>query len=278
MKSGLLAFALACPGSAILPAAVIAQQPAGPAMTDTPCPPPPPNIAVSSFLAGLLKPGAASMAPPDEAVIKEYQRIHQELLENDFAERCRFKSANAGLTSRPKVVFMGDSITEFWAMGDPSLFTDGVVDRAISGQTTPQMVLRFYQDVIALHPDKVHIMAGTNNLAGNTGPNSAEDFKNDIRTMVDLAQAHGIEVVLATIPPADHFDWRPDLRPAQQIRELNAWLEMLAHERGLTFVDYYSAMTTPTGGMKPELSNDGVHPNTSGYAVMRPLVDSALER
>ena len=140
------------------------------------------------------------------------------------------------------------------------------------------MLLRFYQDVVALHPRTVHIMAGTNNLAGNTGPNSPEDFKNDIRAMVDLASANGIAVALASIPPADRFPWRPGLRPAEQIRSLNRWLRDFADERKLVFIDYYSAMADPGGGMKAELSNDGVHPNRNGYAVMRQVAEAAISR
>lgn len=280
MKSKHLAIAATVMVSLTMPSLAHAQETPGASMTETPCPPsvsPGPPGA----LEALLKPGApvAMRAPdPNDAQFQAFQRHLRDEFARDFAARCRFKGENLKLAGKVRAVFMGDSITEFWASGDPSLFTNGIVDRGISGQTTPQMLLRFYQDVISLHPSVVHIMAGTNNLAGNTGPNSPEDFKNDVRAMVELARANGIKVVLASIPPADRFGWRPDLRPAEQIRALNSWLKAYAGQRKLTFADYYHDMATLAGGMKAELSNDGVHPNTNGYAVMRPLVDAAIAR
>jgi lysophospholipase L1-like esterase len=163
-------------------------------------------------------------------------------------------------------------------MGDETLFTGGVVDRGISGQTSPQMLLRFQQDVVALRPAVVHIMAGTNDLSGATGPSSPEDFRNNIRAMVDMAQAHRIKVVLASILPTDHFMMRKDLRPAGQVRELNTWLRAFAAEHGLIYADYYPVLATPEGAFNPALSNDGLHPNTDGYAAMRPITDAALKR
>lgn len=196
----------------------------------------------------------------------------------DFANLCRYKSDNARIGNRASIVFMGDSITENWLAGDPTLFVGGTIDRGISGQTTPQMLLRFYQDVIALHPQVVHIMGGTNNIAGNTGASSPEDYKNDIRAMVDLAQANGIKVVLGSILPTERFNWRPDLRPVTQVRLLNIWLQAFARERGLVFADYHGALATPTGGLPAALSADGVHPNRAGYTAMRPVVLAALTR
>jgi lysophospholipase L1-like esterase len=198
----------------------------------------------------------------------------------DFPDLCHYKSENAAFIkgTHPTVVFMGDSITEGWGVGDPSLFSRGVIDRGISGQTSPQMLVRFYQDVVALHPKAVHIMAGTNDVAGNTGPSSPDDFKNNIRAMVDLAKANHIQVVLASILPAERFPWRPDIQPAEQIRQLNKWLRQLADQRKLVYADYYSSLTTASGGFRAELSNDGVHPNSDGYAAMRPIADAALRK
>jgi lysophospholipase L1-like esterase len=229
------------------PTAAHAQAPMPSAqMTDSPCPPPPPK----SDLA------------------------------RDYPDLCHYKSDNAAILKgpHPTAVFMGDSITEGWAAGDASLFSGGVIDRGISGQTSPQMLVRFYQDVVALRPKVVHIMAGTNDLAGNTGPTSADDFKNNIRAMVDLAKANHIRVILASIPPADRFPWRPDIQPAEQIRQLNTWLRKLADQHKVIYADYYSALTTPSGAFRPELSNDGVHPNSDGYAAMRPIADAALRK
>jgi lysophospholipase L1-like esterase len=171
---------------------------------------------------------------------------------------------------------MGDSITEFWSRFDPELFGEGVVNRGISGQTSPQMLVRFYSDVVALRPAAVHLMAGTNDLAGNTGPSRPEDFKNNIRAMVDLAEANGIAVVLASIPPAAAFPWRPEVEPAPIIAQLNDWLEGYATENKLVFVDYHAAITGPSGELRAELSSDGVHPDADGYAAMRPLTIEAL--
>ena len=262
-------------------AAVHAQAPMPAAqMSDSPCPPPAPRPP-QEMITAMLKPGAkpAPMPVQGDEKLREYLKKHAEDLARDFADLCRYKSDNALLKgAHPTAVFMGDSITEAWAVGDASLFTHGVVDRGISGQTSPQMLGRFYQDVVALHPKAVHIMAGTNDVAGNTGPSSPDDFKNNIRAMVDLASAHHIQIILASILPAERFPWRPDIQPVEQIRQLNAWLRQLADQRKLIYADYYSSLTTPSGAFLPELSNDGVHPNSDGYAAMRPIADSALRK
>jgi lysophospholipase L1-like esterase len=250
-------------------------------MSDSPCPPPP-SRPPREMLDAILKPGAKPSPMPSagDERLREYFRKHAEDLARDFPDLCRYKSDNAAILkgTRPRAVFMGDSITEGWGAGDPSLFTQGVVDRGISGQTSPQMVARFYQDVVALRPQAVHIMAGTNDVAGNTGPNSPDDFKNNIRAMVDLARANHIRVILASILPAERFPWKPDIQPVEQIRRLNAWLRQFADQRKLIYADYYSSLTTPSGAFRPELSNDGVHPNSDGYAAMRPIAEAALRK
>jgi lysophospholipase L1-like esterase len=270
------AAAFACSTSAL------AQTPVpSPQMSDSPCPPPPPGPP-REILDALLKPGAKLPPMPagGDEQLREYLKRHAEGLTRDFADLCRYKADNAALlkVAHPTTVFMGDSITEGWGAGDPSLFSASVVDRGIGGQTSQQMLARFYQDVVALHPRVVHIMAGTNDLAGNTGPNSPEDFKNNIRAMVDLARSNHIQVILASIPPAEHFPWRSDIHPTEQIRRLNAWLKEYSDQHKLVYADYYSALTTPSGAFRPELSNDGVHPNTDGYATMRPIADAALKK
>lgn len=250
-------------------------------MTDSPCPPAPPRPS-QEILDAMLKPGAKPLPPPTPAAadenLREYLKKHAEDLARDYADLCHYKSENLEILkgAHPKAVFMGDSITQGWGFADPSLFTLGVIDRGISGQTSPQMLVRFYQDVVALRPRAVHIMAGTNDVAGNTGPSSPEDFKNNIRAMVDLANAHRIRVVLASILPAARFPWRPDIRPIEQIRQLNAWLRQYAAQHQLIYADYYAWLATPAGAFRPELSNDGVHPNSDGYAAMRPIADAAL--
>jgi lysophospholipase L1-like esterase len=250
-------------------------------MTDSPCPPPAPRPP-QEVLTAMLKPGAKLPPMPagGDDRQREYLKKHAEDLLRDYPDLCRYRSDDLALLrgAHPAAVFMGDSITEAWGIGDPSLFSSGVVDRGISGQTSPQMLARFYQDVIALHPRAVHIMAGTNDVAGNTGPSSPDDFKNNIRAMVDLARTNHIQVILASILPAEQFTWRPDIQPVEHIRQLNAWLRQFAGEHKLIYADYYSALTTPSGAFRPELSNDGVHPNSDGYAAMRPIADAALRK
>jgi len=195
---------------------------------------------------------------------------------NDWGGLCRYRAANASETTPVRAVFIGDSITEFWGPAAPELFADGVVNRGIGAQTSPQMLLRFYQDVVSLRPRVVHIMAGTNDIAGNSGPNRPEDFKNNIRAMVELAKANDIAIILGAIPPSATFYWRPELRPAPRISELNAWLHFYARTEGLQFIDYAAAMAGPGGELPAELSKDGVHPDARGYAIMTPLARRAL--
>ena len=193
---------------------------------------------------------------------------------SDWAGLCRYTDDNARILAAkhlPHVVFLGDSITELWVKGDPALFSDEVVGRGISGQTSAQMLLRFHADVVDLHPQIVHIMAGTNDVAGNGGPTSEAAWRNNIMAMVEIAQAHGIKVVLASIPPAARFGWRTELHPAAQIVRLNGWLRAYAERQGLRYVDYYPLLATPDGAMRPEFSGDGVHPNPGGYAAIHEL-------
>jgi lysophospholipase L1-like esterase len=227
----------------------------------------------------LLKPGspeqldASAFNLPE---VKEYRRLMDQRAENDWPQLCNYHAANAELKTPPRVVFMGDSITEYWLRGDPQLFTDGVIDRGISGQTSQQMLLRFYDDVIALQPATVHIMAGTNDVAGNTGPTSQEMFEHNIMAMVELARAHHIRVVIGSIPPAAEFFWQPSIRPSATIIALNAWLRNYCASLHIRYVDYYSALVDDHGALKSAFSNDGVHPNKDGYAVMRPLALKAM--
>lgn len=214
---------------------------------------------------------------PELEVIQAAEKAGKQ---SDWANTCRYRAANAEAmqVDPPRAVFMGDSITEFWSMGDPDLFGAGVLNRGISGQTSSQMVVRFWQDVVALKPDVVHIMAGTNDLAENTGHVSDETFKNNIRTMTTLAQANGIGVVLASIPPADMFGWRPQLKPAMRIEVLNDWLEAYAAETGAVFVDYHRLLTSDGDAMSPKLTHDGVHPHKLGYAAIHEAATDAIDR
>lgn len=241
------------------------------------------------FVSGSTQAAGQDGAPPigmvedpcrtAPAVVEGDVTAQMERMRRDWGGLCRYRDANRQLTETPvRAVFIGDSITELWGSAVPDLFRDGVINRGIGAQTSPQMLLRFYQDVIALRPRAVHIMAGTNDIAGNTGPSGPDDFKNNIRAMTELARAHGIEVVIGSIPPSSRFYWRPELEPAPRIAELNAWLRRYAEDQGAGFVDYAAAMAGPDGGLRPELSDDGVHPDTEGYAVMTPLARLALSR
>jgi lysophospholipase L1-like esterase len=207
-----------------------------------------------------------------------YQMYNLHMLTRDHGQVCRYAAQNAALKGPVRVVFMGDSITDNWIGADASLFTNGLIDRGISGQTTPQMLIRFRNDVILLNPKAVHIMAGTNDIAGNTGAATMATVQGNIASMADLAHAHGIKVILASTPPAAAFPWSPGKRPAPQIAELNTWIRGYAKAHGYTYVDYHAAMTTPEGGMKPDLSSDGVHPTPAGYAIMKPLALAAIAK
>jgi lysophospholipase L1-like esterase len=262
------------------PPPVTAATPPPMGLVADPCPPALPAPQAPAGAADrLLIPGkfdTALFQGTDRPDAQAFRKAQQERAANDWPSLCRYRSADAVLRTPPRVVLMGDSITELWVKGDPSVFSDEVIGRGISGQTTPQMLLRFFQDVIALKPQIVHIMAGTNDVAGNTGPTSEQDVENNITAMVELARVHHIRVVLASILPASAFPWNPSLRPASTIVELNEWLRGYALQSGSQYVDYYSVLADSKGGFRPELSNDGVHPNRDGFAAMRPLLLSAI--
>ena len=218
----------------------------------------------------IAQPFAASAQTDQE----RERRLHE-----DWAWLGRYQAENAALPAAradvPRIVFLGDSITQGWVEKAGGFFTPGRIGRGISGQTTPQMVLRFRQDVIDLRPAVVHIMAGTNDIAGNTGPMSPDQTKANIRTMTELARAHGIRVILASIPPAGGFPWRPGLATADPIIAMNAWLKAYAAANNATYADYWTALHDGKA-MRAELASDGVHPNAKGYAVMAPVADEAI--
>ncbi|MDR1517140.1 MAG: SGNH/GDSL hydrolase family protein [Dysgonamonadaceae bacterium] len=201
----------------------------------------------------------------------------------DWANLNRFKEDNAkiGMPNRNenRVVFMGNSITQGWIEKVPGFFEGkAYVNRGISGQTTPQMLLRFRQDVVHLNPKVVVILAGTNDIAGNTGPSSLEMIEDNIRSMTELAQAHGIRVVLCSVLPVFDYPWRSGLEPAPKIVELNKRIKNYADKNGAVYCDFFTPMADERDGLKAELSRDGVHPNEAGYAIMNPLVEKAIAR
>jgi len=202
----------------------------------------------------------------------------------DWANLNRFRESNEKLgtarTCDTRVVFMGNSITQGWIEKVPEFFAPEkqYINRGISGQTTPQMLLRFRQDVLNLWPKVVVILAGTNDIAGNTGPSTLEMIEDNIHSMTELAQAHGIQVVLCSVLPAFDYGWRPGLEPAQKIIELNKRIKQYANSQGAVYCDFHTAMTDERGGLPKELSEDGVHPNVAGYDIMQPMVENAIAR
>ena len=173
---------------------------------------------------------------------------------------------------------MGDSITEGWGQGPKFFPGKPYLNRGISGQTTPQMLVRFRPDVIALKPRVVVILAGTNDIAGNTGPMTLQMTQDNIQSMAELARANGIRVVLASALPARDFPWKPGLEPTGKIAALNAWIKSYAARSGFVYLDYYSAMADDKQGLRAELTYDGIHPNAAGYAVMAPLAEKAIRQ
>ncbi|MHB1936993.1 MAG: SGNH/GDSL hydrolase family protein [Acidobacteriaceae bacterium] len=221
---------------------------------------------------------AASTATPPPTPMEIY-RMEQML--QDWPDLQRYRAANAVLPApapgEKRVVFMGDSITDAW--GHPTgVFFPGepYINRGISGQTTPQMLVRFWPDAIALQPKAVVILAGTNDIAGNTGPSTPTMIQDNLMAMADLATSHGIRVVLASILPAATYPWQPGTDPRAQIGAMNAWMRDYCAHKGYVYLDYYSAMVNSDLGMKRELTIDGVHPNAAGYAVMTPLAEKAI--
>jgi lysophospholipase L1-like esterase len=209
----------------------------------------------------------------------------------DWANLARYRDANRTLTapagSNARVVFMGDSITDGWQQPRYGGFFPGkpYVDRGISGQTTPQMLLRFRPDVIDLEPAAVVILAGTNDIAGNTGPMTNEEIQGNLASMSELAHAHNIRVVLASVTPVSGYHVaspaavpQTTLRPMARIRALNEWLKTFAAAHGDVYLDYFSGMTDGSGLLREELSEDDLHPNAKGYAVMAPLAEAAIAR
>jgi lysophospholipase L1-like esterase len=248
------------------------------------------NVKVSAALllclAGSSLLAREARAQADAATATVNSAAHVAAMEAklaDWPQLARYRTANAALApaaeGEDRVVFYGASMTEFWGKNGTKFFPGKpYVNRGISGQTTAQMVVRFRQDVIDLHPKAVVILAGTNDVAGNTGPMTPEMTENNWQSMADLAKANGIRVIFASITPSTDFWWHKGLQPAEKIRTLNAWLKGYCASHGLTYLDYYSALTDDEGGMKKEFTVDGVHASAKGYAVMVPLAQAAIDK
>jgi lysophospholipase L1-like esterase len=200
----------------------------------------------------------------------------------DWPNLNKYQQANAMLEApevgQKRVVFMGDSITEFWSKVNPEFFQGKpYINKGISGQTTPQILVRFRADVIALKPNLVVILAGVNDIAGNTGPATLEQITDNIFSMIELAKAHNIKVILCSVLPAADFPWKPNQEPANTIIALNNLLTNYAFANEISFVDYHTAMADDQKGLPLAYSKDGVHPNKAGYEVMAPIVEQAIQ-
>ena len=199
----------------------------------------------------------------------------------DWANLERFKDENAKLGAPTygeiRVVFMGNSITEGWGNLSPHFFEGkAYINRGISGQTTPQMLVRFRPDVINLDPAVVVILAGTNDIAGNTGPSTLKMIADNIFSMAELAKANGIKVVLCSVLPASDYPWKPGLEPAEKIASLNEMIKAYADRNNIVYLDYFSAMANKQKGLMAEFTGDGVHPNKAGCMMMGPLAEKAI--
>jgi lysophospholipase L1-like esterase len=237
------------------------------------------GVALTAICLGALCAGTAMPAQQAAPSPAELSRLHE--LASDFGALQRYAAANAALpASQPgRVVFYGDSITDSWAK-PPHTFFPGkpYIGRGISGHTTPQMLVRFRQDVIDLHPVAVVILAGTNDIAGNQGVSTLEMIENNLQSMAELGKVAGIKVILASVTPVIDYPWRKGLEPAPKIQALNAWIAQYCASNHLVYLDFYSALADANGGMKPGLSKDGVHPTDQGYAIMEPLAQAAIDK
>jgi lysophospholipase L1-like esterase len=229
--------------------------------------------------------GAPSIPPTGFAGLDQYRASRIAVFTDDYGQLARYREANAALDApkagENRVVFFGDSITDMWKLED-SFPGKPYINRGIGGQTTPQMLVRFRQDVIDLRPRVVVILAGTNDIAGNTGPMRNEDIEANYASMAELARAHGIRVVYSSVLPVHNYTERSkDLfaqRPPARILELNAWLKDYCARNGIVYLDYFSAMVDDKGLMKKDLADDGLHPNAAGYKLMAPLAEAAVQK
>jgi lysophospholipase L1-like esterase len=237
-------------------------------------------VVLLAAASAWAQPAPAPVPTPDlSAQLERAQKIIQ-----DWPNLARYRDENA--TVRPpaageqRVVFMGDSITDSWGRSYGKFF-DGkpYINRGISGQTTPQMLIRFRPDVIAHKPKAVVILAGTNDIAGNTGPMSLEDIQGNLMSMAELARANAIRVVMASVlPVSDDIKPQTQRRPPEKILALNKWIKEYAAKNGHVYLDYFTAMADERGLLKKDLTYDGLHPNDAGYEVMAPLAQKAIDR
>jgi lysophospholipase L1-like esterase len=247
---------------------------------------------VLSLAATVLAQQSAQSPPPSIpptgfAGLDQYRASRIAVFTDDFGQLARYRSANAELKppkrGEDRVVFFGDSITDIWHL-DEYFPGKPYVNRGIGGQTTPQMLVRFRQDVINLRPKVVVILAGTNDIAGNTGPMRLEDIEADYASLAELARAHDIKVIFGSVLPVHNYTEKAKdffaQRSPEKILVLNNWLRSYCAlpANGCTFLDYFSAMVDTKGMMKKDLADDGLHPNAAGFKIMAPLAEAAIEK
>ncbi len=226
-----------------------------------------------------------TIPPTGFAGLDDYRAKRIAVFTDDYGQLARYREANAALAApaagENRVVFFGDSITDIWKLAD-SFPGKPYINRGIGGQTTPQMLVRFRQDVIDLHPKVVVILAGTNDIAGNTGPMRNEDIEANLASMADLARVHGIRVVFSSVLPVHNYTERAKdffaQRPPARILQLNDWLKKYCAENQVVYLDYFSALVDDKGLLKKDLADDGLHPNAAGFKVMAPLAEAAIAK
>ena len=221
-------------------------------------------------------PGQPNLSTEEREAI---EKARDEQVRNDWPNLARYRDANAKIAAPVEVVFMGDSITELWAQDEANFFPGkGYIGRGIGGQTTPQMLLRFQQDVVDLKPRVVVINGGTNDIAGNTGPSTLKMIEDNLKSMTEIARANKIRVVLASVTPAYDYPWKRGLEPAEKVVALNAWMKEFCSQNGCVYADYFSPMSDEKHGMKDGLSKDGIHPTPRGYGIMAPIAEEAISK
>jgi lysophospholipase L1-like esterase len=243
-------------------------------------------VVLFSICAVAQQPAQAPSIPTTGfAGLDQYRASRIAVFTDDYGQLARYREANAALPApaagENRVVFFGDSITDIWKLAD-SFPGKPYVNRGIGGQTTPQMLVRFRQDVIDLHPKVVVILAGTNDIAGNTGHMRDEDIEADIASMAELARVHSIGVVLSSVLPVHNYTEKAKdffaQRPPARILALNEWLKKYCAENTIVYLDYFSALVDDKGMLKKELADDGLHPNAAGFKIMAPLAEAAIAK
>ena len=246
-------------------------------------------ITIVLFLAvsALAQQTAPAIPPTGFAGLDQYRASRIAMFTDDYGQLKRYREANAALkppaAGENRVVFFGDSITDSWHL-DEYFPSKPYINRGIGGQTTPQMLVRFRQDVIDLHPKVVVILAGTNDIAGNTGPMRLEDIEDDFASLADLARANGIKVIYSSVLPVHNYTERSKdffaQRSPEKILALNKWLmnHCSAEANGCAYLDYFSAVVDDKGLLKKELADDGLHPNAAGFKIMAPMAEAAIEK